>query len=272
MSLRAALSAAAPAIVGLVAGSVAPGAVAAPQVLGLVASNGIPTPLDCAGAECTAQFSAFCLQQNRPSPSHGDAYAVAPGGRMTLIVTTNSGETRRLPGERYLEIRSQIGFTSVAITLTRAKLASLKASSVAVDVGPAVSLLPVAISGDPDPQGDDEVALATGSMRQAAEKTFEKPGMVSDAARITTLLINALPDKATDTPEQRNGLWVAMLGNPAIAGATPAGRAAAEQIYQACQISVDSHSTFSMRNCLELRHADLLATTNHEFWKENAGY
>jgi len=269
MSFRAAvLAAAVLAVIGLAASS----ADAAPQILGLVASNGVPTPLDCSGPACTAHFSAFCLQQSRPSPSRGDSYVVAPGGRVTLLVATKSGDTLRLPGDKYLEIRSQVGFTSVSIALAKATLAELGAISAAVEVGPSVSLLPVAVAGDPDPQSDDEVALATGAMRRAATRTFEQPGMVGDAARITTLLINALPPTATDTAEQRNGLWVAMLDNPAMAGATAEGRAAARDIYDACAISMNAYATSSMRNCLELRQADLLATTNREFWKESAGY
>jgi hypothetical protein len=253
------------------AGLAGSGAVAAPQVLGLVASNGAPTVLDCSGAECTAHFSAFCLQQNRPSPSHGDPYVVAPGGRLTLVATTRSGATLRLPGEKYVEIRSEIGFTSVNITLAKAKLAELGAATVAVEVGPSVSLLPVATAGDPSPQSDDEIALATGAMRQAASRRFEQPGLASDAARITAVMINALP-RHEEPAALRNGLWVAMAGNPAVTGATTDGRAAAQQIYEACKISVESRSTFSMRNCLELRQADLLAETNHQFWKDNAGY
>jgi hypothetical protein len=48
--------------------------------------------------------------------------------------------------------------------------------------------------------------------------------------------------------------------------------AAAQNIYEACKISVESRSTYSMRNCLELRHADLLAEANHRFWKDSVGY
>jgi hypothetical protein len=76
----------------------APGAFAAPQVLGLVASNGQSTPLACDGRTCSAHFSSFCLQQNRPAPAHGDSYTVAPGGELTLVVETTDGRTLRLPG------------------------------------------------------------------------------------------------------------------------------------------------------------------------------
>jgi len=250
----------------------ASGASAASQVLGLVASNGAPTPLTCVDGQCSAQFSTFCLQQNRPAPSRGDGYGVAAGGSLTLVVRNAAGQTLRLPVDDALDIHSLIGFTSVEISLPAAKLAELGATAVAVEVGPAVSLVPVATAGDPNPQTDDELALATGPMRLAATPMFESPGTASDAARIATVLINALPAKGSESADERNGLWVAMLDNPALAGATPDGRDAAEQMYEACKISVESHSAYSMRNCLELRHADLLAETNHKFWKDSVGY
>ena len=63
-----------------------------------------------------------------------------------------------------------------------------------------------------------------------------------------------------------------MRDDPAVTGATAGGRDAAEQMYEACKIAVESRSAYSMRNCLELRHADLLAETNHQFWKDTVGY
>ena len=250
----------------------ASGASAASQVLGLVASNGAPTPLTCVNSQCSAQFSTFCLQQNRPAPSRGDDYTVAAGGSLTLVARNAAGQTLRLPANGAMEIHSLIGFTSVEISLPKAKLAELGATEVAVEVGPAVSLVPVVAADDPNPQTEDEISLATGPMRLAATPLFESPGTASDAARITTVLINALPASGPESADTRNGLWVAMLDNPALAGATASGRDSAEQMYEACKISVDSHSAYSMRNCLEMRHADLLAETNHKFWKDSVGY
>src|SRR5262245_503072 len=124
---------------------------AAPQVLGLVASNGASTELNCQGLDCRAHFSAFCLQQDRPAPSHGDRYQLGPSGEITLIAKTADGRSLRLPGTGYLDINSEIGFTSVEISLSKAKLAALGATAAAVEVGPGVSLVPVALAGDPNP-------------------------------------------------------------------------------------------------------------------------
>jgi len=248
------------------------GAFAASQVLGLVASNGTPTPLACVDSRCSAQFSTFCLQQSRPAPSRGDDYTVAAGGSLTLVARDAAGRIQRIPAGDIVAIHTLIGFTSVEISLPKAKLAELGATDVAVDVGPAVSLVPVASAGDPNPQTEDELALATGPMRLAATPMFESPGTASDAARIATVLINTLPATGSESADARNGLWVAMLTNPTVAGASAGGREAAEQMYEACKISVESHSSYSMRNCLELRHADLLTETNHKFWRDSVGY
>ena len=245
---------------------------AATQVLGLVASNGAPTPLACVDGQCGAQFSSFCLQQSRPAPSRGDNYAVAAGGSLTLVARTAAGQTLRLPANHLLQIQSRVGFTSVEISLPQARLAQLGVTAVAVEVGPAVSLVPLAAANDPNPQTDDELALATGPMRRVAAALFEAPGPASDAARITALLINALPDRGSENAEDRKGLWVTMLDNPVVSGATAGGRAAAEEVYAGCRIAVESRSVFSLRSCLELRHADLMVETDRKFWKETAGY
>ncbi len=246
-------------------------ALAAPQVLGLVASNGVPTPLTCIGNECSAHFSAFCLQEHRPVPSHGHRYTVAPGATMTLVAVTADGRTLRLPGDA-LQFSSLIGFTSVKVSLPRQELADLGVTAVAVEVGPTVSLLPDSIAGDMQPQLPDEIATATGPMRLAAWHSFEQPGPSSDAARITSVLINALPADRPETAEQRDRLWLAQLSNPVVAAATPDGLAKAQSIYEGCKISVESKSIFALRNCLELRHADLQAESNHRFWRDTVGY
>src|ERR1700687_1924853 len=95
---------------------------AASQVLGLVASNGLATPLHCQDGTCTGHFSAFCLQEQRPAPSADSASRVA------------AGRVFRLPPNDLLPLRPRIGFTSVRMSLPEAKLKSLGAVSVAVEV------------------------------------------------------------------------------------------------------------------------------------------
>lgn len=248
----------------------APAAQAAPQALGLVASNGVATPLDCRDGECSAEFSAFCLQEARPSPARGDAYAPAPGGAVTLKLTTADGATRRLDGTPYLRFTALIGFTGLKIALPEAVLRTLGAASVAVEVGPRVTMLPVPIPGDRNPQSAAEIALVTGPARIAAEATFDRPGPAADAARITNLLVNALPPGDFNHAASP-ALWDEVADAAAAAGAGPEGVALAHDAFSACRFAVSTGSDASMRRCLALRHADFMNDANHRFWESQAG-
>jgi hypothetical protein len=241
---------------------------AAPQVLGLVASAGVATPLNCDSGDCIGHFSSFCLQQVRPGPNLGVAYRLADGGEVTLIATTADGRTLRLPAQEHVQFASRIGFTSVKITLPRAARQALGIVEAAVEVGPLVSLIPIETAQDPEPQTEAEIALATGAMRKAAAATFEAPGILTDAARLTSAVINRLPLRGDTDVE---ALWGEAV-TPQLAGAVSAeGMQMARQLYEGCRISLESRAALSMRSCLELRHADMMAHRNHEFWDSLGG-
>jgi len=245
---------------------------AASQILGIVASNGAPTTLSCTGAECGAHFSAFCLQEARPAPFAGQGYVLAPGSSMTLVATSTSGQSTRLPAADYVKITSQIGFTSVHISVPQSLMNELGAETLRIEVGANVSALPADVAGDLQPQTADEIQYATTVMREVAAKRFDAPNADSDAARIASVFINALPMSGQENARTRGELWMAKASEPALANATPEGLAMAKDMYRSCQISVEARSSYSMRYCLELRHADLQATSNHAFWKETAAY
>lgn len=252
---------------------------AAPQVLGLVADNGFPTPLVCDEFECGAQFSSFCLQEGRGSPPTGTTYAPAPGGALSLMATASDGRSLRLPAAGTLRITTAIGFTSVTMSLPQSRRAEIAAAlgvepaemRLAVAIGPAVSLIPEAVAGDSDPQTEAEIALATGPLRSVAERVFEAPGQSADAARITTLLINNLPTRGRETAQDREILFDQIAALPAVGALSPEGIERARGVYAECRVSVDSSSMFSMRECLRLRHADLMVRSNRKFWEEAGG-
>lgn len=253
-------------------------AAAAPQVLGLVADNGFPTPLTCDDFECSAQFSSFCLQEARSSPATGSLYAVAPGGEVALLATAPDGALLRLPAES-LRITTAIGFTSVTMSLPQSRRAEIAAGlgatpeevSLTVAVGAGVSLVPVPVAGDPDPQTDAEIALATGPLRSVGERLFDLPGAQADAARLTTVLINSLPARGRESAEDRAGLFDRVAALPAAGALGAEGVERARAVFAECRISVESSSMFSMRECLRLRHADLMVRTNRKFWDEAGG-
>jgi hypothetical protein len=258
-------------LIGLLALATVP-AEAAPQALGVVASDGIATPLLCDGSgECSARISAFCLQETRDAPSQGTAYRLADTGAMTLRITRHDGSSFRLAANGYVRIESQLGFTAVKVSLPQNVVAALDAAAIAVEVAPNASLLPVETAGDPDPQTAEEIALATGPMRAAAASIFEAPGPTADAARLTTLMINALPQTHDEDLALADRLWDETVTPQVRAALSPAGIAAAEQLYDGCKLAVESHTRLSMRECLALRHADLMVTSNRLFWQETGG-
>jgi hypothetical protein len=247
-------------------------AAAASQVLGLVASNGLPTPLRCQDGICTGHFSAFCLQEQRPAPSANSEYRLAPAGGLTLVISTADGGSLRLPANNMLTIRTRIGFTSVRMSLPEEALKSLGAVAVAVEVAPMTSILPAPVADDADPLSAQEIVLATGPMRRTAERTFERPGEAADAARLSSLIINLLPEDEPQSASGRNAVWnraVALAGgNRPI---TTVGIEDAQRIYSSCELSVASKSSFNLRTCMEVHHADLMAQTNRDFWKSTGG-
>jgi hypothetical protein len=241
---------------------------AAPQILGVVASNGQPTPLNCDSGDCVGHFSSFCLQQVRPGPNLGVAYRLAAGGEVTLIATTAEGQTLRLPAQEHVQFASRIGFTSVKVTLPKAVRAALGIVEASVEVGPLVSLIPVEAADDPSPQTEAEIALATGALRKVAAAAFEAPGTLTDAARLTSAVINRLPPRGE---VDAAALWGEAVTPQMAAAATPEGLEMAQRLYEGCQIALESRTALSMRSCLELRHADMMAHRNHQFWDSLGG-
>lgn len=247
-------------------------ALAASQVLGLVASNGLPTPLRCVDGTCSGHVSAFCLQEQRPAPSANSEYLLAPGSTLTLIAQLADGRKVRLPADGLITIRTRVGFTSVRISLPEEKIKALGAVAASVEVAPLTSILPRPVAGDPNPLTDQEIALATGPMRRAAQSPFENPGEAADAARLSSLIVNLLPEDEPQTTAGRDAVWSQALalasshGNP-----SPAGIEDAHRIYTGCELSLASMTSFSLRTCMEIHHADLMAQTNRAFWASTGG-
>jgi hypothetical protein len=247
-------------------------AAASPQILGIVASNGQPTPLICDhGRDCRARFSAFCLQQDRPAPSQGTAYRLADGNALTLVATYPDGRVERLPIGDLVQFQSRFGFTSVDVVLPSSVGRPYAMASLALDIGPSATLLPIEAAGDPDPQSPGEIAVATGPLRAAAALLFDQPGPAADAARLTTEAINALPPMHSESRFGLDHLWADTIAAGKAAGASEEGIAQANDMWQSCELAVASRSRLSMRECLELRHTDLMAHTNRQFWDQTGG-
>jgi len=231
---------------------------AAPQILGLVASNGTPTQLRCEDGICRGVVSSFCLQNNRASPKADSEYRLAPGGGLTIVATREDGSVIRLPGEKLVTIRSRNGFSSVSVSLPESHLKVLGGISLAIEIAPLTSALPVAIAGDSNPQTPEEIAQVTGTLRRLAERIFDDPGETSDAARLAIVVINSLPADEPQTATAREAMWDKTLMLAAGATLDPRGIAKAASMFRKCGAAVDSHRTPSLKICMELEQTDLI--------------
>ncbi len=241
------------------------GAGAAYQIIGLIASAE-PVPLTCRGGECSAEFSSFCLQPNRASPPRGARYRAIGGTGITIVGTTVDGRTLPMTRADGLRITAQRGHNAVRISVPVATLVALGVESVAIDVGEGVSLVPEPIVGDPNPQTEADIAIATGPLRVLGSRIVDHGGDTTMAARLTNDLINALPEGGRVGPEVRDGLWddaTRARLQPAI---TPGARALARGAYERCRANLAGGSIFTLRQCLGSRHDRFLGELNNEYW------
>lgn len=239
---------------------------AAPQVLGLLALDA-PVPLPCFAGECSAEFTAFCLQRGRPIPTPGTAYRPA-GDSFTLIALAADGSSRRLPGADYLTLETTRGFSAIKISISSRALEALGAERVAVEVGENVSLVPVPVIGDTNPQSDLEIATATGPLRALGTQIVDNGGADAGATRLTADMLNALPDKGRVDIETAEALWRRTLEE---SGADEASVAAAGEVYDFCRVQVEDGWDFTLRNCLEKRHSAGVLDLNARYWRAAVG-
>jgi hypothetical protein len=249
---------------------------AAPQILGLVASNGILTPLQCQDGLCTGYLASFCLQEARDAPASGQEYRLAPVGGLTLVATRLDGRRLRIPAADLVTIRLRSGFSSVRISLSQIKLDGLGArtiehDSLAVDVEPRTTILPVVAADDPDPQSPEEIAQATGPLRILAAKTFDGPGEIADAVRLVGFLINTLPPEEAPEAIPLDRLFRQAMARIVSVRFDPEGLADAEHIATSCQSLIYPPTSFALGACLESEQNSLLATLNEQFWAAVGG-
>lgn len=245
---------------------------AASQALALLETDGA-TPLQCDGAICRAEFSTFCLQKERDLPRAGDPYRVAAGHRLTLVLTGTDGRLWQVPAGSQIRIEAaRSGHTAVSVAIDRAQLAALGAEKVALSVGERVTLMPVPVAGDDNPQTDQDRALATGPLRALGANIVDRGP--HDIARVHALngLINALPTGIDRRPDAQQSLWRRAV-DTALGDAPAKKLQTAQQEYAACwQDRVVQLGGYAVRHCLQRRHDSLMWQHVKRYWgKVGAG-
>ena len=236
---------------------------AAPQILGVVASAQ-PTTLTCAGGECTAQLTAFCLTEHRASPSKGTPYTAFDAQAIKITGHRADGTTLSLDVSDAVDFTSARSHLAVQVSLPQAIMKQYALTSISITVDDGLSLVPEARAGDPNPLSNSDIALAAGPLRAAASAIIDHAGMPVEAAQLTTLLINALPARGRATRAERASAWqrtIAGLGNME-------GRDSLTLVSQAhdqCQTTTHVGLT-TLRQCLSSAHDGFMGKLNKKYW------
>ncbi len=247
------------------------GVQAEPQILGMIAQND-PIPLTCAGGECTAEVSSFCMEPDRSAPIHETAYRPAEGADLALVITREDGSEERLAPDDIVSFHNVRGYASVRVRVAEETLARLGAQSVSLDVGRLVSMLPVPNEKYRRPHEPEEIALALGTRRLAGERIVDEGGARTDAALLMSRLINALPKREGVDAHAREGLWQAVIEAKDLddgAGWRAARLAKGE--YESCLGRIQTVEQMTLRRCLERHHDFLIWQLNSRYWASVAG-
>jgi hypothetical protein len=238
---------------------------AAPQILGLVASDDA-LPLSCERGVCATQASTFCLQKWRQSPPAGTRFVVADNQGLRLIVTTNSGLQVIVPNPQ-MSIISSRGHTSVRLSVDVAWMDQRDYRSALLEIGPNVSLIPVAVAGDPKPQSVRDIKLATGPLRALGARMVDRSdgasGTALGAARLLNRVASALPSLGRSEVSIREQAWE--VGMRGVVKASVRQRAAARGEFERC-FDATLGGYVSLRQCLGSRHDILVGRMNDRYW------
>ncbi len=254
--------------------NVTPG-VAAPQALLLVAT-GDDLQLVCERGECAAEVSTICLQLERADPLVGTPYAVIEDPEeeprvepaLTLVGHTADGSEVTLPVAGNLAITAERGHSAVKLSVPRAVLQTFGLTSLTVRLARHVALASEVADGDPM-QTEAELALARGPLRRVAEQVLTSRGEQVAAARVVRDVLNALPRGRRASRAERGAAWRQALG------IRPAGNSdeisdgalgQAGSAYKIC-LGIGRHMGFGdYRDCLGVRHDELINTINGAYW------
>ncbi len=175
---------------------------AEPQILGLVATN-MAKPLNCVGNECYAEFTSFCMEPDRASPSYMTQYTPVPGSDdLQIVAHTRSGQSISLPTTK-LKFRTDRGFAAVRVSLPADALSGLEVDHVSLKVGTKVALRPVPLRKYRRPHEPDEVVHTATIRRAIGEKIVDRGGVPREVTDLTNQLINALPEYGRVDQERR---------------------------------------------------------------------
>lgn len=244
---------------------------AAPQVLAVMASLG-SQQMNCRGSICTTSLSSYCLQRERDVPTTGQAYLPAAKDQFALVVIDKNGIETSLPASDHMTFRSSRGYSSVSAVISKDTLAKLGGVTAKIVVSNGAALIPAPEEGDPNPISEQEIAYATGSLRDHGKEIVDARPEAETASVINRMAATIVP-KAPVNAESLQQLWHDVIHN--LGPSHPAnseGIRRAREIYNWCQERSSYHSMGGIKSCLEYKHDDTIMRLNTDYWESQPGY
>jgi hypothetical protein len=235
------------------------------QALALVESGG-PIELACHGRDCWAEFSSFCLESDKRSPTRDTQYLLAGIQDVRLVGERADGARVVLDPAAELRISALRTHVAVRVAVPRRRLNELNLVSLAVEVGAKVALLPIPAAGEV-PRSAAENAMAKTELREAGNGIVDEDAQGMPAARLVSRMINALPPRGRAEASVRDSLWQRTI-RPGELAATPASSKQLLKAAHAYCIDGAKYSAHSsMRSCLQSQHDSILGKLNDTYWK-----
>lgn len=243
-------------------------AAAAPQVLALVSTDA-PIELTCAGGNCAARFSSYCLQPDRTAPGGGHRYTLAATDALEVTGVDAAGRASRLDPAA-VTIKAAASHVSVTLSVARAELARQGLVSVAVRVRDDATLVPVPEPGDERPQTAADIELATTVLRKLGRKLVDDDAVRMAAARETMYLVNRLPGGRLHSGQARTAI-AGILTPQRLAALPAAARPFVTDARDYCALVADNDAFTTVRQCLEAEHDTMMFYLNQDYWDALTG-
>ena len=149
--------------------------------------------LTCTDQNCGAQFSMFCMQPERISPTLKTTYNMTPNSHITVSAITIDSRKITLAARDSMRFRSLRGHMAIGISLAPGLKQRLGIEAVFLTLAKHITLAPRPRVGDDNPISDGELAMVEQALRPAGSGVVDQDAVAMMAARLTMRLVNTLP-------------------------------------------------------------------------------
>ena len=244
--------------------AVAMPAFAAPQILA-VASTDLKLPVTCLAGKCTVELTTICLQEHRGSPNVGAGYYVHGEKYFDLTGTTAEGQEISL-SHLPLEIAAARGHNAVRLSFRQSALAKYGPLNVQISVPKNLSLVPLPVAYDVNPQTEQDITMATGPLRSIATQRVDLDTNKRDAAELINQAINRLPLRGRAADGERIAARSAYQKITRDSGFGSDAKENANAIMRDCYDRTVAGS-LSFSHCLGSWHDRLIGKLNTKYWQ-----